>query len=203
MITKIMSKIYVAYIEIVALTSKVTIDKEFDSERIKNSIVSSWHGDSFAMNFLLREFSNEKNVLYGVTNSSWRGQFIAEMMHTYGGKSVRMPSGIKMKGYLTKLKEVSKIENSSIYITLDGPDGPVREPKKIGFMLSNESGKKLLLVDVTYSRKVILRRWDKYAIPLPFGKIYFTAHDIGVVSKENLKEFKDFKNITKELYSYA
>lgn len=203
MIAKIMSKLYVAYIEFIALTSKVTIDEEFDSERISNSIVSSWHGDSFAMNFLLREFSNEKNVLYGVTTSNWRGDFIAEMIHTYGGKSVRMPNGIKMKSYLTKLKEISKVENSSLYITLDGPEGPVKEPKKIGFMLSNESGKKLLLVDVTYSRKIILRRWDKYAIPLPFGKIYFTAHDLGIVSKENLKDFKDFKNITKDLYRYA
>lgn len=41
-----------------------------------------------------------------------------------------MPDGIKMKSFLRDLKLVSKKENESVAISLDGPLGPYHIPKK-------------------------------------------------------------------------
>ncbi|MGL4989701.1 MAG: hypothetical protein ACRC57_00845 [Sarcina sp.] len=196
MLEKFISKLFVWYVEFIVSTSKLLLDDNLDEEMIRNSIVSSWHSDSFAMNFLLKIFSSNKNPIYVVTTSNRRGNVIEKMVEKYSGRAVRMPDGIKMKNYLTALKETSKIKNSSLYITLDGPIGPYREPKKLPFLLSNESEKNLVLINIEYSNRIVVtKRWDKYVVPLPFGKIKFKANKIGIISKEDLKNFKEFKNI--------
>ena len=152
MFEKLISKMFVKYIEFVCATSKVVLDNSMREENLKNSIISSWHCDSFAMNFLLREFKDSNYSMYGVTTTNKRGNYIANIMGTYKGIPIRMPEGIKMKGFLTELREKSKVEDTSLYITLDGPVGPYKCPKKIGASLSNASGKRLVLLKVNYTR---------------------------------------------------
>lgn len=194
MFEKLISNIFVKYIEFVCATSKVILSDEMREENLNNSIISSWHCDSFAMNFLLREVSKKDFRIYGVTTTNKRGNYIKYIMESYKGIAIRMPDGIKMKSFLTELKEKSKIENTSLYITLDGPVGPYKVPKKIGASLSNASGKKLILVKVNYKRKIkFFLRWDKYLFPLPFNKIEFKIEDMGVVSREELREFANYK----------
>ncbi|MGL4654846.1 MAG: hypothetical protein ACRCWM_03010 [Sarcina sp.] len=194
MFEKLISSMFVKYIEFVCATSKVIFSEEIEKEILKNSIISSWHCDSFAMNFLLREFRKSEYRIYGVTTTNKRGNYIKNIMESYDGIAIRMPDGIKMKSFLTELREKSKIEDTSLYITLDGPVGPYKVPKKIGASLSNASGKKLLLIKVDYKRKIkFFLRWDKYLFPLPFNKIEFKVENMGVVTKEELRGFSEYK----------
>ncbi|MGL5576671.1 MAG: hypothetical protein ACRDCW_14125 [Sarcina sp.] len=201
MFEKLISKIFVKYIEFVCATSKIVLSDDMKKGSLNNSIISSWHCDSFAMNFLLREVSKRDFRIYGVTTTNKRGNYIRNIMENYKGIAIRMPDGIKMKGFLTELKEKSKIENTSLYITLDGPVGPYKVPKKIGASLSNASGKKLILIKVNYKRKIkFFLRWDKYLFPLPFNKIEFEIENMGIVSKEELRTFSEYKKKILKVY---
>lgn len=201
-IDKIISKVYISYIELVAKTSCISLEGDFRKEIIDECIVGFWHGDSFGMNFLLREISDEKRNLNVVVTIDKRGNFIENIMNNYGVKALRMPDGIKMKGFLRSLKEKSKEKNNTLCITLDGPVGPYKDPKKVGFMLSNESKKPIILINVNYSRKLTLKnRWDKYVIPLPFSKIKFTSYNFGVIEKEELRNFEELKKKTIDIVS--
>lgn len=196
-IDSIISKIYISYIELVAKSSKITLNGDFRKEVIDECIVGFWHGDSFGMNFLLREIKNSERDLSVVVTIDKRGNFIEKIMNNYGVKALRMPDGIKMKGFLRTLKEKSKEKSKTLCITLDGPVGPYKDPKKVGFMLSNESEKPIILVNVNYSRKITLKnRWDKYVIPLPFSEIKFTSYNFGKIEKEELRDFEKLKKKT-------
>lgn len=192
---KIISNIFIGYIELVAKTSEISIDEDFDINILNSSIIGFWHGESYGLNILMRELQNEERNISVVVTIDKRGNYIEAMVNRYGLRALRMPDGRRMKNFLRELKEISKKEKESLCIALDGPLGPLKEPKKIGFKLSNESNKRMVLVKSEFSRKARLnKRWDKYIIPLPFGKINFTLNDIGVVDKENISDFNTFKD---------
>lgn len=195
---KLLTKIYILYIELVCKTSTITFPN--NNIQFNNSIIGFWHGDSFSMNMLLREKYKDKGNIKVVVTKSKRGNFIESIIEKYNGETLRMPDGIEMKKYLRRLKDESVKENISIVIALDGPLGPYKEPKKLGPTLSKEGKKDFVVLDVKYSKSISLKsRWDKYSIPLPFTKIEFIAYNFGIVSEDNLKKYKDYKEIIKSL----
>lgn len=56
-------------------------------------------------------------------------------------------------------------------ITPDGPKGPVHEFKPGAVMLSQLTGKPILLVSVAASRTWRFRTWDRFELPLPFSRV--------------------------------
>lgn len=198
-IEKILSKIFIGYIELVGKTSKFSLKGDVNLGIINNCIIGFWHGESLGMNFFLREIHEKVTRLHIVTTADKRGNYIGAIVENYGAKPLRMPDGVKMKSFLTKLKETANIPNSSISVALDGPLGPFKEPKKLGVMLASEAEKNYVLVKVNCVKKIILnKRWDKYVIPLPFNKFEFIISDMGVINKEVLRNFKDYKETIKE-----
>ncbi len=53
-------------------------------------------------------------------------------------------------------------------------------------------------IKLSCSKKIILKRWDNYVIPLPFSKIKGQIYNFNVVNKNNLKEFEAYKGYIKE-----
>lgn len=194
---QLIGKLYIGYLELVAKTSK--IDVVFSEKAdVKNSIIGFYHGDSYAMNLLMRAINDEKLKASIVVTADERGNYIEKILNYYNMKALRMPDGIRMKSFLRELKEESKKENETLVVSLDGPLGPLHEPKKIGFMISNYSQKEFLGVKLDVTRKIRLtRRWDKYMIPLPFSKMRFTILNFGVVSKNDLADFNSYKELVK------
>lgn len=197
---RFISKVYIKYLELVYKTSKIEI-KLNNGDIVKNSIIGFWHGDSYVMNLLMKELSKEEIDVAVVVTADKRGDYIEETLNYYNMRALRMPDGIKMKYFLRELNDESKKENSTLVISLDGPLGPLHEPKKIGFKLANTSEKNFLATKIEIKRKITLtRRWDNYIIPLPFSEIKFSIVDFGKVSKENLINFNIYKEkLKKEL----
>ena len=197
---RFISKVYIKYLELVYKTSKIEI-KLNKGDIVKNSIIGFWHGDSYVMNLLMKELSKEEIDVAVVVTADKRGDYIEETLNYYNMRALRMPDGIKMKYFLRELNDESKKENSTLVISLDGPLGPLHEPKKIGFKLANTSEKNFLATKIDIKRKITLtRRWDNYIIPLPFSEIKFSIVDFGKVSKENLINFNIYKEkLKKEL----
>lgn len=195
---KFIGKIFISYLELVAKTSKIEIEFE-NKVDIKNSILGFYHGDSYVMNLLMRKIGKANLNASIVVTADSRGNYIEQLLNYYNMNALRMPDGIKMKSFLRELKEESKKENSTLVVSLDGPLGPLHEPKKIGFMLSNHSQKKFVGVKLDIARKIRLtRRWDNYIVPLPFAKIKFALIELGITSKENLSDFNNYKELVKK-----
>lgn len=200
LLQKSVSKIFSLYIELVARTSDIRVKGDVDFYQLRNSIIGFWHGESFALNLLMREIQDENRNMKVVVTKDKRGNYIEEMVRNYGIGALRMPDGIKMKSFLKDLKIEGKRKDTTVGIALDGPLGPLREPKKIAFMLSKEGNKPCILVKGEYSRKINLKkRWDNYLIPLPFSKVTFTMINYGIVKEEELKDFEKVKIAVKKI----
>lgn len=192
---RLISKIYILYIEIIYRTCRIKLSKEFDSTVA--FILGFYHTDSFIMNLLIKEFSNDNVDIDVVVTANKRGNYIENVIKRYGGKALRMADGNRIKDNLAYLKEESKVNNKVIAIALDGPLGPYKEPKKLGYMLSNISGKAMILVEVKYSRCIRLNnRWDRYVIPLPFTKISYNINELGIIDKNMLKNYRGISKNT-------
>lgn len=200
MLEKVISKIFILYIEIVARTSNISVIGDVNFLSLRNSIIGFWHGESFGLNLLMRKIQDDGRNMKVVVTKDSRGNFIEEMLKKYGIDALRMPDGIRMKSFLRKLKDEGRKENNTVGIALDGPLGPYREPKKVAFMLSSIGNKPCILVKGDYSSKITLnKRWDKYLIPLPFSKVTFTLVNYGIIEKEELKDFEKVKIKVKEV----
>ncbi|MDM8311014.1 hypothetical protein SAMN04487885_102138 [Clostridium cadaveris] len=188
------------YIELVYRTMKWDFSDEFklNEVNLKNCILGFWHGQSYAMNFLIKKIYKENYPMTVIVTADKRGDYIEETIGKYGVGALRVPDGAKIKNFLRYIKDESNIDGASMAISLDGPLGPFQEPKKLGPLLSNKSGKKFIGVNLKVSKKISLKnRWDNYIIPLPFSIVKVEAYDFKNVQDEDLKHFIDYKEIIK------
>ena len=100
--------------------------------------------------------------------------------------------------------ESKGMEPGIMGLAMDGPVGPCYEPKKLLFYLAEKANKEVVLVRITYSKKLtIKKRWDNYIIPLPFTKLKVMLQPIGTVSGEELRNFKQIKEEIRGFYQLA
>lgn len=201
----ISSKISMMYLNLVYKTSEIEFvkDNEFEEKYLNNCILGFWHGESYTMYLLLKKMFRNQEKIKVIVTASRRGDYIEDTCEAYQIKALRMPDGLKMKSFLKELKLEAMEKDSTTCIALDGPLGPLHEPKKVAFLLANISDKPFIGIKSSFSRKIVLKkRWDNYIIPLPFGKIKFYGNMIGKISDDQLRNFKEYKEEIKEKLSY-
>ena len=164
-------------------------------------IVGFWHEDSYAMNLVLKEWNEaagasaclhrEKDPgMQVVVTADKRGDYIESMLSRCGASALRLGDGMRMRGGMKALTDAANAPGRGLAVALDGPLGPRREPKKLAFFLAREGKKRMSGVHVRYRGCLRLwRRWDRYAIPLPFTKIVVEIDDFGYISQERIREF--------------
>lgn len=189
---KLLSHIFLTYLKLVAMTGKlVVINKDLIKENI---MVGYWHGDSFCMQLVLKEMTKIYEKIHVVVTSDIRGDVIEAMLYAFGAKAIRLPDGIKMRQYFRKLIKSSKENNGILALSLDGPTGPVHEPKKLLFVLAAEAKKQVVYIRFEYKHVIRLKhRWDRYVIPLPFYRITAVVEDLGIITKEDVRNFEFLK----------
>lgn len=195
---KILTTIYIFYIELVVRTSKINfnVETELKEKILKNCIVGFWHGDSFAMNIVLKEFREFYKDLRVIVTASERGNYIEGILNNYGANAIRTSDGMGIREFLKSIREIAKKDQTTLCIAIDGPLGPLKEPKKIGLSLCNKSTKPFVGIKFEFSRTIRLKsRWDRYVIPIPFSKIHIDIINFGYISGDNISNFKEFKNI--------
>ncbi len=157
-------------------------------------MVAYWHGDGYCTQLVLREIAKMNRKIKVIVTAHWRGDVIEKMIRRHGAEAIRLPDGFDMRPFLKELKESSKKSGHVLAGALDGPLGPLHEPKKLLFLLASEAGKEACYIRFYYSRVIHLKkRWDRYVIPLPFSKIIADVEDLGVIGKEQLRHFDEFK----------
>lgn len=151
------------YVQILALTSRFSIKGE--SSHPGPAIYSIWHRQEVLMIYLHRNRN-----LVGLVSKSKDGEYMARILKRFGFSFVR---GSTTSGGFLSLRALIKAARSgfSLAITPDGPRGPVFKVQPGAIYLAQKAAIPLIPCACALSKKLILRSWDKYQFPLPFGRI--------------------------------
>lgn len=90
---------------------------------------------------------------------------------------MRPVRGSSSRGGARAFRELARAvqeENAEVLITADGPKGPARRVKEGAAQLAAKTG--AWVVPISWSatrRKALEKSWDRFLLPLPFGRIRF------------------------------
>ncbi len=129
-----------------------------------NHIYIFWHSKMLAGWWLFKD----RNAAALVSQSK-DGDILTNVLNNWNYKVVRGSSSKGSKDALLQITSLVK-QNHSAVITPDGPRGPAKEIKNGALIISNKCGVPVVPVRIIYSKKKILKSWDKFEIPFPFSK---------------------------------
>jgi lysophospholipid acyltransferase (LPLAT)-like uncharacterized protein len=115
-------------------------------------------------------FHGNTNVsgLAAMVSASRDGAFLSAVLECFGVQPVRGSSS--RRGPQALLELVTWFErNYDLAITPDGPRGPAYSIQPGVMSLAQLTGGRIIPVSYNIEGKIVLRSWDKFIIPLPFG----------------------------------
>jgi lysophospholipid acyltransferase (LPLAT)-like uncharacterized protein len=140
--------------------------------RDNHSIIPAyWHQHMlFAVRGLL-DLAPEGMKLGFLISPSVDGVAPSMLVQKIGGHVIRGSSSHTGARALRDFYEVIVKQEISPAITPDGPRGPLHEFKPGAVLLSQLTGKPIVLVSVAASRTWRFRTWDRFELPLPFSRV--------------------------------
>jgi lysophospholipid acyltransferase (LPLAT)-like uncharacterized protein len=139
--------------------------------RDQNCVVAFWHGKMFLGWYLQKD----KNFS-ALVSLSKDGELLANLLTKWGYKVTRGSSHIGGKEALDMMVEQADAGNS-FAITPDGSKGLAKKMKAGAAVLAKKCSQNLFLIGIGYKKKVVLKSWDSFEIPLPFTKVTVVYSD--------------------------
>jgi lysophospholipid acyltransferase (LPLAT)-like uncharacterized protein len=171
--TYLLKKLAKLMIETIVCSSRVTISgREHVDELLDKNlplIFIFWHRHIL---FVIHQFKDiGARPLISLSSD---GELVAAVAEEFGMKPIR---GSSSKGgaraFLNMVRSVQK-ENARVLITADGPKGPARRIKAGTVQLAAKTNAFVIPISWSGSRvKILERSWDRFLVPLPFGRIHF------------------------------
>ena len=204
--TKLIACLAALYIRFVGKTSKIEFidDEDFvrvRSDKTKGFIYAFWHGRQLPIIYTHRN----QNIVVMVSRSK-DGDIMAEILSRFGfstvrGSTERYHHDGKLRGGTEALLSAIKLLSAGkrIIITPDGPIGPERKLQPGVVYAALKTKTPIVPVGVFVRRKIIIKNWDTYFVPLPFnhirifhGKPYYV--DNSKPEQQLIKEAEDILN---------
>jgi lysophospholipid acyltransferase (LPLAT)-like uncharacterized protein len=150
----------------------IRIEAARQAVRENQSIIPAyWHQHMlFAVRGLL-DLRPEGMKLGFLISPSVDGVAPSMLVQKIGGHVIRGSSTHTGARALRDFYEVIVKQQISPAITPDGPRGPVHEFKPGAVLLSQLTGKPVVLVSVAASRTWRFKTWDRFELPLPFSRV--------------------------------
>lgn len=149
-------------------TCKIKIYKSAKTESIiknKTFIVAFWHG------LMVIGWYLHKNLnITALVSKSKDGDLLAHILEKWNYKVIRGSSHIGGSEAMENMVNLLK-QNYSLAITPDGPTGPIYKMKAGAVVAAKKSNVPLILLGIYNRKKIVLKSWDRFEIPLPFSKI--------------------------------
>lgn len=186
------------FIHAIVFTCRKESTGEEKAESLKNRgkpiIYIFWHRHIF-YNIFKFKGTNARPLISFSTD----GEIVSQIAEEFGMNPVRGSSSRGGARAFLNMVNAIKNENSEIMITADGPTGPVREIKDGTIHIARKTGAAIIPVSWYASRvKIFDKSWDKFMIPLPFGRIRFSYGDPVIIPPEISKdEYAEYKKILK------
>jgi lysophospholipid acyltransferase (LPLAT)-like uncharacterized protein len=169
----ILRKLARAMIETVVACNKVTVSGQEAVAALRKEklplIYIFWHRHIL---FAIHQFRN--SGARPLISLSSDGELVAAVAREFGMDSIRGSSSRGgARAFLQMARCVEK-EKAEVLITADGPKGPAGKVKEGAVQLAARTGAYIIPISWSASRvKVLEKSWDRFMIPLPFGRIRF------------------------------
>jgi hypothetical protein len=164
-------------ISFIKVTSQI---KHIDSEAVhemwdkgENSMVCFWHG-----RLLMMPFANRRGKGKVLISRHRDGEFIARIMRYFDLGAVR--GSYRKEGGISSLREIiSDLKNGyDVAITPDGPKGPKYDVKKGIVELAKLTGKTIVPISYSASKKKLFIPGIALLSPFPFQKFSFSGESL-------------------------
>jgi lysophospholipid acyltransferase (LPLAT)-like uncharacterized protein len=211
---EVLAWLIMLYIELVFLTSrkKILNNKIInDSINIRSPlIIAFWHNRLVMIPAMAKRIKNSYPNYNFMTLASRHGdgRIVGRVMQKFslisilgstkdGRKSSRGIDFSSMRQILDGLKR-----GYSLGITPDGPRGPNQKINGDIINIARIANAKIIAVSYSSSNFIIFNSWDRFKLPLPFGKLSFFIDEIPLEiprnsSQQDLVEFE--KTLTDKL----
>lgn len=162
------------YISLVLLKATVRVE-HINREAVErlwqkgeNIIACFWHGRLLAMPFAYK--GGKAKVLISRHRD---GEFIARVVKYFGLGAVR--GSYRKGGSISSVREMlgELKQGTDLAITPDGPKGPRYHMKEGIIEIARITGKPIMPVTYSASKKKLFDSWDRFLLPYPFSKIIF------------------------------
>lgn len=166
----IMGPLFYGYLRLVQVTSRFDIENE--AALAHAEVLGYWHGDSALMMILVLQLTKKVPPVDVVITADWRGDIIAYVLKRCHMNPIRTHDGLGIRKNLQLLTEACRQKDRMFATAMDGPLGPRHEVKSLLPHLAKKTGSVMHTIRFVNSSSFHIRkRWDHYAVPLPFGKI--------------------------------
>lgn len=158
-----------AYVTLVGLTTRLRVEggEHLDAARRRHPrvVYAFWHQRQVFFTWTHRG----ANITILVSKSK-DGEMIARTMEL---SRIHATRGSSSRGAASAARELLEAAQAGwdLGITPDGPKGPARKVKTGALYLAQKLGCGIVPITNALSRKLELKKaWDRYQVPLPFGR---------------------------------
>ena len=162
----------------------------------KRQIYVFWHGRMAMMPF----FKPTQQDTYLIASRHKDGQLIGKVMdyfdiHIIEGSSRRKGSNKDRGGRQALVMAIKRLkENTALAITPDGPRGPCMRVS--GHVVEIAKKTEAVIIPMSFSATCgkLFHSWDRFFLPLPFGKmVYLAADAIAVPADANAETIEKIR----------
>ncbi len=157
--------------KLIIATSRIIVHDEGGARYLPNNlsgksrIFAMWHQHLLSGAYFLR-----KGSLTAIVSQSRDGEYFTRLIAPWGYGFIRGSSSRGGKEAYAESLELLK-NNGKLWIAPDGPRGPYHVVKWGVIRMAFSTGTMIVPLGFCYSKKIQLKSWDKFQIPLPFCKI--------------------------------
>jgi lysophospholipid acyltransferase (LPLAT)-like uncharacterized protein len=137
----------------------------------KNFVSAFWHGS-----MMIGWYINRKNNAAALVSRSKDGDVLAGTLEKWNYNVVRGSSSTGGNDALTGMVLLLR-EGYSLAITPDGPRGPIYKMKAGAVIAAKKSDVPLILAGIGIGKKIVLKSWDRFEVPLPFSRVIVNYSD--------------------------
>lgn len=169
----LLKKMAKAMIQAIVFSSRVSISGQETVAALQKEnlplIYIFWHRHIL---FVIHKFKN--SGARPLISLSSDGELVAAVAEEFGMNPIRGSSSKGGARAFLHMAHCVQNEKAAVLITADGPKGPARKVKDGTVQLALKTGALVIPISWSGSRvKVLKKSWDRFMLPLPFGRIHF------------------------------
>lgn len=169
------------FIKILIKTTKYEVIQSEEALKIKQAIVIIWHR-KIIPTMLSTDFLEKKASLISTSKD---GDILEEVLKRFKNLGIRGSSNNNSVSGLKQILSLVK-KGFSIGMAVDGPRGPIYEPKAGTIYIAMKTGLPVLPVGGYTNKKWIFKKsWDKFELPKFFSKSSYYVGDPIYFSKDS------------------
>jgi len=145
-------------------------------------IFGGWHGRSFVFANYFR-----RRGYWVIISQSRDGEIQAGIFRRLGYQIIRGSTG--RGGVRAAVEGIRALkEGGTMALTPDGPRGPSQVVQGGIMLMAQKSGAPLIPVGISARPRLMVKSWDRYVFPIPFGKALLIAGEPIYVPKNATEE---------------